>query len=177
MMLGALLLLPLGAAAQEQPPLPFEDAGACPFECCTYRGWEAKKPVVLYRERSEQSAVAYRAKAGEKVQGLTGVVVTNQYGVTRLLKPMTLGYRKNDEKPQLALHAGELLYTLHYEGEGVELFWYKGQTYSDQISPSGDALRVESRPQYDWWVQVKSATGSIGWGKTVDAFAHMDSCE
>lgn len=165
-------LIPAIAAAQTKPPLPFEDSGACPFECCTYREWETISPVALHKDRSEKSPITFRAKAREKVYGITGVVVTNTYGITKIISPISLG-----SDSQVSLKPGDLLYTLHYVGEGYDLFWYNGQTYSDQTSDDGTAWKVESRPSYDWWVQVRNKANLVGWTKNTKVFAHMDACE
>jgi len=172
----ALFAAASSAVAQDKPPLPFEDVGACPFECCTYREWETVRPLTLHKERSEKSAVVYRAKPHEKVQGLTGVVVTRKFGVTRVLKPTLLGFINDEATQRLSIGAGEMLYTLHYEGEGYELFWYKGRTYRDQIAMPEEGFKIESHPKYDWWVQVKTQDGLVGWSKEPDAFTNMDAC-
>jgi hypothetical protein len=174
------------AIAQEKPPLPYYDWGACPFECCTYRTWEAVRPVIARKSRSRRSAAVFHIKRGEQVQGITGVVITSQYGVTEILKPLQIGYTKTSKSPELSLRAGDIIYTLHYLGEAYDLFWYHGKTYSDEISvpenawgkvPYSDALRVKSRPKTDWWVKMKNHKGEVGWSNEVDAFAHMDACE
>lgn len=63
--------------------LPYLDAGACPFECCTYRQWIANKDTVLSKNMSDNSPVAFRIKKGGKVTGLTGVVITTKAGQVR----------------------------------------------------------------------------------------------
>ncbi len=186
----AIVVLWAGSAVaqqgQEKPPLPYYDWGACPFECCTYREWEAVKPVTAFKTRSARSSAAFQIKKGQRVQGVTGVVVTTKYGITRILKPVQIGYTSPGKSPELSLSPGDVVYTLHYQGEASDLFWYHGKTYSDQISvpenawgnvPYHEVLRVESRPKYAWWVKVKNRQGMVGWSKETEAFAHMDSCE
>ncbi len=63
-----------------EPPLPFEDHGACPFECCTYRGWTVETTTELRAARSLQAPVVFSVKPGENVVGLNGVVVTRKPG-------------------------------------------------------------------------------------------------
>jgi hypothetical protein len=120
------------------------------------------------------------------VRGLTGVVVTSKYGVSKVLRPIQLGHRSHDDKPQLSLQPGELLYTLHYLGEGMELFWYEGNTYSDQIGgpevdpdppPPDLDVQVVSLAKYVWWVKIRNAKGQSGWTKDTHKFDHMDACE
>ena len=68
-------------------------------------------------------------KPGEWVEGITGVVITSRPGISKVLSPMMLG-----DNPSVRVSPGEVLYTLHYMGEGYDLFWFRGRTYSDQIA-------------------------------------------
>ena len=168
------------------PTLPYYDYGACPFECCTYKEWTATKNLKTYKKRTEQSPVSFLIKKGQFVRGLTGVVITTKYGVTKILKPIQIGYTPNSKSPELSLPSGKTVYTLHYQGEAYDLFWYKGKTYSDQISvpdnawgtpPNSQELQIISRPKSEWWVIVQDKDGNIGWTKETDAFDHIDACE
>lgn len=171
--------------ARERPPLPYLDWDACPFECCTYRDWIANAPLKVYETRSVKGKVVFEVKQGESVRGVTGVVITHHYGVSKVLKPITLGYPLKGDKPVLSLQPGELLYTLHYLGEGVDLFWYKGNLYSDQISardPDTDPpppdlnVQVISVPQNNWWVKIQNRNGKTGWSRETEKFDKMDAC-
>jgi hypothetical protein len=121
-LLSTLLTIP-AFAVEHRLPERFEDPGACPFECCTYREWIVEKDTALYRKRDKRSPVVYRVKKGDVVTGVTGVVVTLTPGKAKVLKPTILGHgnEKVEAKP------GELLYTLHYEGEGYWKLWFKGK--------------------------------------------------
>jgi hypothetical protein len=61
---------------------------------------------------------------------LTGVEITTKAGRIKVLKPIELGYAEGIKYPAIKAVPGE---TLHYLGEGFDLFWYKGKIYSDQI--------------------------------------------
>jgi hypothetical protein len=169
------------ASPPETPKLPFYDWGACPFECCTYQEWEAEKAVTAYSQRSETSPPAFSVAKGEKIRAVTGVVITTRPGVVRLRSAGKYGYLATSKvpEPQRSLQSGEFIYTLHYEGEGSYLFWYKGKTYSDGIGDSGDDdhFEVLSQPEYVWWAKLKNAAGTIGWTNKMEAFAHVDRCE
>jgi hypothetical protein len=182
------MLAALPALGQELPPLPYVDWGACPFECCTYRLWKAKE-VVAYVEPKEGASIAFTIKKTQQVTAETGFVVTSKPGITKILEPIKLGFDNDSKdpalKPLLDLKPGELLYTLHYLGEGFDLFWYKGKVYSDQISsdkPDSDPpapqlkLQVLSRPVVAWWVKVKTMEGRVGWIKDPAYFENSDSC-
>lgn len=193
MLCRALLVLELmiasAALGQEKPPLPSIDDGACPFECCTYREWKATRTVSAYFEPKNGSAVAFSIKNKQIVKAETGFVSTLKAGVTKVVKQITLGYRKDSnesaQKPILNLKPGELLYTLHYMGEGNDLFWYNGKVFYDQIAankphppppPAHLSLQVLSRPVTMWWVKVKTKDGRIGWLKNPPYFENSDAC-
>jgi hypothetical protein len=176
------------ASAQqlERPPLPYSHWGACPFECCTYREWTANASLKTYKTRNPKAAVAFEIKKGDRVLGVTGVVVTTKYGISKVLKPIEVGFREHDEKPQLSLRPGEFLYTLHYLGEGIDLFWYKGHVYSDSVAgpepdpdpPSADLnIQTLSVATYDWWVKIRNSKGQLGWSQETKKFDHIDACE
>jgi hypothetical protein len=169
----------------EKPPLPYYDWNACPFECCTYRTWKVNQTVTAYASRNEKAAIVFQAKRGEWVRGTTGVVITKRYGLTKILKPLELGYRPKSRKPELFLQPGTVVYTLHYTGEGMGLFWYNGSTYVDQIAardPDPDPpppdlnVQVVSLPSYDWWVKIKNNNGLEGWTRETRKFGNMDAC-
>jgi hypothetical protein len=176
----------LPSIASEQLKLPYYDWGACPFECCTYKEWETNKPVIAHEKPLSSSKTLFAVPAKQAVTGLTGVVITTKPGVTRILKPVQLGYTKDEKGPMLSLKSGEKIYTLHYLGEGYDLFWYKGNTYSDQCdvsdnsfgnAPFASDVKVESRPKTIWWVKFKDSKGHVGWSEVNNNFDHMDACE
>jgi hypothetical protein len=174
----AFLLLLLSPQGEQpvKPPMPFYDWGACPFEGCTYRRWQAVQPVSVWSARNHRQ-VAFTVTRNEWVRGLTGVVITTRPGVSRVLVKMTLG-----ESAKVEVAPGDLLYTLHYLGEGYDLFWFHGKTYSDQISGEPDPdppppeikIQIISRPQCVWWVKIRNAKGQVGWTDQTDRFTNMD---
>jgi len=165
--------------AGDGPAVPYLDWGACPFECCTYREWVATGKLKLHKDRSLSTPVAFSLSKGERVQGLTGVVITLKPGRVKILKPITL-----DDKKPVSLAPGDVIYTLHYLGEGYDLFWFKGQVHSDQITadkierePNPEAYwQVLALPEAEWWVKIKNAEGKIGWTNETDKFDNMDAC-
>ena len=149
----------------------------------------ANEDVTAYTQPAGGAEVAFTIRSGEWVTAETGFVVTTKMGVTKVLKPVTLGYpHEGDDpnpKPVLNLEPGELLYTLHYLGEGYDVFWYKGRLYSDQISspepdpdppPPSRILQVLSRPDEAWWIKVRSEGDQIGWIVDPPYFANSDRC-
>ena len=103
-----LLARSLTAFAIENPRLPYFHWNACPFECCTYRSWKAEAPVKVFKARNTKSEVVFELAKGQWVQALTGVVVTHRYGITKIVKPIQLGYRLTspvNSEPLLSLQA------------------------------------------------------------------------
>lgn len=151
----------------ERLPIPYEDNGACPFECCVYREWIGTKPTVVRADKRINSPAIFTVRKGERVSAITGVVITTRAGRARMLKPDTIdGVR---------VTAGDLLYVLTNQGEGFYKVWYKGRMLSYGIwdNPS---VKVLSPPQAVWWVEIKNRKGQIGWSNQPDNFDNKDSC-
>jgi hypothetical protein len=122
--------------------------------------------------------VAFEVAKGEWVQGITGVVITTRLGTSKVIEAMTLG-----DNPSVSVSSGDILYTLHYVGEGYDLFWFNGKTYSDQIAgdkPDPDPppphlkIQILSRPKYVWWAKIKNRKGDVGWTDQTNRFANVD---
>ena len=176
--IASFFLLPPPCHAAGHPKLPYVDQGACPFECCTYRDWNTTRAVEIHIEPARKARRAFEIPAGETVHALTGMVITTKTGVTLIHQPVQIGYDKAGHGPLLSLQAGERVYTLHYQGEGFDLFWYKGKVYSDQISvENSTAVQTESRPQTGWWAEIRDKQGRTGWAEVADNFDHIDACE
>ena len=166
-----LILGAFGSAAFGQkikgPPTPYVDKGACPFECCTYREWTANKPTAARRSMSDASPVSFRMKTGEKVVGVTGVVITTQPGIVRVLKKITLG--------KVKLNRGDELFLLTYLGEGFSKIWFKGRIFED--APYDEStFKLIRQPKSIWWVKIKNRRGQIGWSRQPDNFDNKDQC-
>src|SRR5262245_54362221 len=117
-LLGLTLLHTTAGAFQsdqrrDHPPTPYEDHGACPFECCTYRTWTVKTDTDLRGDRRDAASLVARLRKGDRVEGITGVVVTTRLGKARVLAPIT------KVATRLRLEAGQTLYVLNYVGEGA----------------------------------------------------------
>jgi len=172
-------------ASDEKPHLPYYRWGVCPFECCTYRAWKAEGPVTAFTKRDINSPPAFEVKKGEWIRGVGGVVITYRAGLSKILKPVEIGYGKTGDKPLLHLQPGDVVYPLHYQGEGSYLFWYKGQVYSDGVSsdkpdrdPPSAELNIQTItiPQYVWWARIRNKEGATGWTNKLDKFSNVDAC-
>lgn len=169
-------LLLTGNSFAQGPKVPYKDVGACPFECCLYRGWTANKETVIYKQMSEKSAVAFRVKRREKVTGVTGVVITNKAGTVRALKAFTATEdSKNIAGNKFSIKAGEIFYVLTSLGEGFHQLWYKGKFFQDEIYNEQN-MKILTTPKADWWVKIKNRKGQIGWTKLPENFDNKDGC-
>ncbi len=148
--------------------LPYKDVGACPFECCTYRDWFAKKPISIFKTMNSGSPIAFKLKKGEKVRGVTGVVITSVAGKAKVLKNQTF------ENSKVKVKKGDTLLILTYLGEGFYRFWYQGKFFEE--SADIDGIKVLSQPKSVWWVKIRNRKGQIGWAISDGNFDNQDQC-
>jgi hypothetical protein len=180
----ALLSGAIGTSAQGPavPPMPFEDAGACPFEGCVYREWTARAPVQVRAGRRLDTPVVFRLRAGERVTAVTGVVVTLRAGRVQFDKPQRL----TTSAGPIEIQPGETLYLLTYKGEGFTKAWFKGKVYDDVDAssvingacdkiPSRCPGRVLESSRTEWWVQVRNRAGQVGWTREAEQFDGKDA--
>lgn len=170
-----LAVISISAMAAEKPQLPYFDWGACPFECCTYQEWETTVPVIAKDKPAENGTEVFRLEANTPVTGITGVVITTETSAARVQKPTKLGFVKGGDGRMLNLKPGDVIYPLHYLGEGFWLFWHEGHFYSDELG--GPYISIGTEPRTVWWVQFKDKQGRTGWTKVDRNFSHMDACE
>jgi hypothetical protein len=141
------------------PPSPYIDKGACPFECCTYRNWTASQGIALVDQPNGKKIVA-RIHKGEKVQALTGEVHCIPLRVVAV-----------QDDPDAGVKRGEVIYILHYTGEGYWKVWHNGRLVEiDNFSDKGPY------PQHTWCVKVKTTSGVVGWTISHGNFSNQDAC-
>jgi hypothetical protein len=116
---------------------------------------------------SDSAAISFRLKRGEKVHGLTGVVITTRPGILRVLKDTTLAERK--------LKKGDELYLLTYLGEGFNKIWFDGKIFEGDPYDHATYKTIQE-PKSTWWVKVKNRSGKIGWSRQPEHFGNMDQC-
>lgn len=168
-----------GGGSKDKPfstPNSYQHWGACPFECCVYREWIAMEPSKLYQTRDEHSKVVANLIKNETVLAITGVVVTHKVGKAKILLPIQAWENSKSNSPnELTINKGEIIYPLHYEGEGYSAFWYNGKVYSAELINTKQ-VNIEQEYQYDWWAQIKNKSGKVGWTKQTNVFAQQDAC-
>jgi hypothetical protein len=141
--------------------------------------------VTAFAKRDPNGPSVFEVRKGEWVRGIDGVVITYRAGLSKMVKPMEIGYEKAGGKPVLDLRAGEVVYPLHYQGEGSYLFWYKGKVYSDGVSstkpdanPPAPDVNIQTIvvPQYVWWAKIRNKHGVVGWTNKPREFSNVDAC-
>jgi hypothetical protein len=153
------------ATPMSTPPNPFIDKGACPFECCTYRDWTTLKPVALL-DKPDGKTTGVSIPAKTVVHGVTGQVWSIPLAV-----PATHAFEDSPIKK------GDTFYTLHSAGEGFWVVWFKGKTYSiDMTEPADNAYLEKASKGAKWWVQVKTRDGKTGWVLDASQFDNQDAC-
>jgi hypothetical protein len=150
------------------PALPFYDWGACPYERCGYGEggkWTVHRPVTVYDTYKEGRRAVGHLAVGDKVIGITGVVITFKPGVVRMDRDL----------PDQDLRRGDDILTYAFRGEGFSAVWFKGKYHSEfDISfakwPDGSGCGNEhcaatyvDLGKKSWWAQVKLASGVTGW--------------
>jgi len=179
---GAVVLVgSCGRTTQAGPPIPFDEDGACPFQCCTYREWTVNWDTDLHADRRDDSAVAFHAALGDTVTALTGVVTTTKVGRATAMRQVTVGAK------HIVVPAGQPIYLLRNVGGGDWKIWVNGVT-DEQYMPSqgyctGEkqssdecALTVVEQPEIVWWAKVRDSRGREGWTREVDHFGNIDAC-
>lgn len=116
---------------------------------------------------SDSSSIVLRLRAGEKVRGMTGVVITTQPGILRALKRTNLG--------AVRVNRGDRLYILTNLGEGFAKVWFKGRVYEEDIRDDAKFEFVRQATSV-WWVKVRDRRGRIGWSRQPENFGNVDQC-
>ena len=115
----------------------------------------------------DTAPVSFRLKAGEKVQGVTGVVITTQPGIVRVLKKTTLA--------NVSLKSGDQLFLLTNLGEGFSKIWFKGRIFEGDPYDESTYKTIREGKSI-WWVKVKNRKGQIGWSRQPENFGNVDQC-
>jgi len=117
---------------------------------------------------SDPAPISFRVKVGEKVLGMTGVVITTQPGIVRALKATDIGTK-------MWINKGEQFYVLTNLGEGFTKVWFKGRIFVAE--PYDESLfKFIRQPKSIWWVKIKNHAGRIGWSRQPENFGNMDQC-
>jgi hypothetical protein len=171
--------------AQMPPTLPYENWGACPFECCVYRTWAVKADTNILSERRDNAPKLFAVAKGTRAVAVTGVVVTTRFGRAVVERETMLG------QGPIMVQPGEDILLIHYKGEGFWKYWIRGKIdegfipdpencrRSARRSPTMFAqcgVQEATKPETVWWIKIRNRDGREGWTREVDHFGNMDAC-
>jgi hypothetical protein len=183
--------LPL--AAQRLPPLPYSASGVCPGECCMYREWVADKAIRVHRLRSARAPIVFTVAEGERVEALTGTVVTTRAGMVRVTADVVdveyyrqLPPPRHSDRGTVHARRGEVFYLLTPKGEGFYTAWFRGRLLGDIEALPSSPFHADGRalgegdgdrePVIVWWAKIRNLRGQVGWTSEADQFGNQDSC-
>ena len=148
-----------------EPALPYLDWGACPFEKCLYGRWSARDTITVYDTWKPERREIAKLSTGEKVTGVTGIVITDKPGTVRMDRDL----------PDQRLKRGDVILTYADRGEGYAAAWLKDRFYHDfDVSfakrPDGSgcgnghcAATWVDLGKHRWWAQIRLNSGTVGW--------------
>ncbi|MEO8313495.1 MAG: hypothetical protein ABI645_01760 [Pseudomonadota bacterium] len=169
----------------DDPPVPYEDVGGCPFEGCTYRTWQANAAIEIHLEPRNSSPIVATVAKLERVRALTGEVVTIKPGRVQFDKPQRL----DTASGPINILPGQTLFLLTYQGEGFTKAWFNRRLYNSvDVSgitwangrcgfsdPERCAGHEVEKYETEWWVQVRTASGQVGWTRETEKFDGKDA--
>lgn len=191
---GALSSGEQSAARQAQEFLPdggppvvngyYEAQNACPFEGCTLRDLLATAPVDLRGAPNREAPIVATVPAGEWVS--TGRSIDRFRPVRGIV---VTAHNVDTDEGVLRLEAGDVIYVLDSYGEGIRLFWRRGDTWEstpdddDHIRyewPSDTESAANLAASAGWWIEVRRDNGQSGWvlnGENLDCLDVIDQTE
>lgn len=163
----SVILICAAAFGQTPPPaLPFRQQGACPYEHCRYGDpWTVHRAATLYDTWKPGRRAVGQLRPGERVTGITGVVITSEPGVIRMDRDL----------PEKGLRRGDRILAYGGASEGFSAVWFNGRfdpefdisfaKWPDGTGCGGSHCAATSLDlgKKDWWIEVKLASGQTGW--------------
>jgi hypothetical protein len=116
-MIAWAVVFALMSVLADPPSLPFVDFEASPCEGCIYQKWIARKPVAVYDTWKEGRRQVAQILTGDRVTGITGVVITYRPGLIRMDRDL----------PEQGLKQGDTIFEYTYRGEGYSGVWFDGR--------------------------------------------------
>jgi len=142
------------------PNLPYVKSPSCPFEGCQYGKWKLRKPLKLYSAPDINSVAVADLKVNEKIDALSGQVITSHYGIVNVVKKTKISSNDNEV---FLLKPGDVLYEMSYLGEGICSVFYKGKIIEIPRGWDPDKVghidqdswgQLVQKRRSDWWVKV-----------------------
>jgi hypothetical protein len=124
--------------------------------------------VTVLKDRNDAASVAFELAAGARVTAITGVVIVVSPGIVEFTAETDV---EATDGP-IRMRPGETMYLLTNLGEGFVKAWAHGRLYTNVDASRLKAQRIASSI---WWVQVRDASGHVGWTRQTDAFDGKDA--
>lgn len=182
---------------RDAPPLPFKNAGVCPYECCRYDDtWRSLEAVTLRTEPLAAAPKAFTLAAGERVTAMTGVVITTTAPGVRLVHPdwATVWDARTRVNHSFPGKPGDVFYLLAYHGEGIYTVWFRGRPMTvDGGGFKGQQECADLRAKHpgsgcsgefiddgqlttEWWAHIRDRRGRSGWARMTSGLFETPSC-
>jgi hypothetical protein len=193
-MLATFLFIAALATAQRasiansaKPHLPLADYKACPGEQMrsVVHRWKIDKGAVLYSSWRDKRTTTGAVKTGEQVELLDSVNVTREPD-TALILPS--GLKSLVQAKNLPFKVGDVVLRYGRNDEGYWNLWVNGVWFTEYFEKVVEkdswcgfadknecTIRITKRGVKEWWVQVRTDTGNVGWARTDDR-AFGDLC-
>ncbi|MGH7577529.1 MAG: hypothetical protein ACREM1_20690 [Longimicrobiales bacterium] len=149
--------------------------GACPFECCIYRNWEATGEIPVVAQERGTAPPVFTIDAGERFRADSGNVHVTSIAVV----PVTDSV---GDPPYWSFGPGDTLVVLDYVGEGFYNVWHDGSVVevptfwsSGPIEEGEGSLGQHAA---EWWVHITMSDGRTGWirADTAPQINGADAC-
>jgi hypothetical protein len=153
------------SAANYPPVPPIEINDRCPGDQCTYGPhWLAAKDLPLFDESSQViSSIAER----ETVTAMGGRYFVLTPGLDQVLQPFSID--------GVMANPGDFIYVLMSLGEGWARVVFYGKIIDCQLYGMQNPLtRNLLQAQTEWWAQIRTSLGVVGWTHNAEAFDGKD---
>ena len=156
-----------------KPNLPKIDEKSCPFEGCQFGAWTATDQVQLFSTWKEDRKPIVIVSKGEVVTAITGIHITFEPSEIQVTAPIA----------DYGLKPGDTIFGYVYKGEGVFSAWFNGY-WVEEFDGSGVADagctrkcngKLLKEGHVEWWVEIKTKDGTVGWTKDTDKFDGKDA--
>ena len=152
--------------AMPAPKLPVIMHDACPGNNGTVPNWKIRGSDQIYSSYLEERAVVGTLNAGDRVTILSGVNVVREPAQAVMREPIEGVLRRGDAVLGYGYSAGGYM---NFWSNGVwfadyyEKLTYKGGMCGFVSNPSECDINVRTDGNIEWWVQVKTSKGLVGW--------------
>ena len=156
-----------------KPALPKINENACPFEGCQFGAWTATDDLQLYSTWKEDRKPVAKLSKGAPVTAVTGIHITFEPDEIQVTAAIA----------QYGLKPGDTVFGYMNLGEGFFNAWFNGYWVEDFDGSGVDGFGCERKcnakllkaGHSEWWVEIKTKDGVIGWTQETTKFDGKDA--